>query len=62
MTETVTSGRLIEDSALEFRNDINIGRFRLAVVNRDRPDELVSYDVRKRGKNSVSYRQGIRRN
>jgi hypothetical protein len=60
--ETVTRGHLIEDSAFEFRNDINIGRFRLAVVNRDWPYELVTYYIRKRDKNSASYRQGIRRN
>jgi hypothetical protein len=60
--KTVTKGHLIEDSTFEFNNDINIRRFRLAVVNENRPDELVTYYIRKRDKNSASYRQGIRRN
>jgi hypothetical protein len=58
--ETVTSGHLIEDSAFEFKNDIDIKRFRLAIVNENRPDELVTYYIKRRNTNSLSYTQGTR--
>jgi hypothetical protein len=60
--ETVNHGYLMEYPAFEFRYDFNIESFRLATVHQNRPNELITYHIRKRNMYSDSYRQGIIQN